>query len=418
MNRSDSFDQIVSDWLHADVEHRVPEHLDAVLRRTRTERQRPAWSSLERWLPMQTTLRFAPVPRLAWLLVVLALILAFGAAALLVGSHARPAPLSGLARNGEVIYSGPDHHLYVLDPVTDLSKALTTGASADHYPWLSPDGTRFFFLRESTVTDPVVGNPEPIFMVANVDGSDVRAISGPMTNTATADWTRDGARVLVASDVDGKPSITILTLDGSARPSVVDTAGMTATFVALRPDGREITFMGSKDSVAGVYAIGTDGRGLRTILPPNQGVDGPALSPDGTKIAYHQWITHGTIHVIDVNTLQDSVPAFDPAATDATFDEMPSWSPDGARLLFQRYSSAGGYRLATAPVTEGPVTETGPVMLENTNGADAAFSPDGAKIIAYYNADKSSWILDVNGGPGTKLPSNVAETATWQRTAP
>ncbi len=60
MNPSDAFDRHVSDWLHADAEHRVPEHLDAVLRRTRTERQRPAWSSLERWLPVDLTLDPAP----------------------------------------------------------------------------------------------------------------------------------------------------------------------------------------------------------------------------------------------------------------------------------------------------------------------------------------------------------------------
>ena len=63
MNRSDGFDHIVSDWLHADAEHRVPDHLDAVLRRTRTERQRPAWSSLERWLPVQPTLRLTRGPQ-------------------------------------------------------------------------------------------------------------------------------------------------------------------------------------------------------------------------------------------------------------------------------------------------------------------------------------------------------------------
>src|SRR3954453_13472959 len=101
MNRTDRFDQVVSDWLHEDAEHRVPEHLDAVLRRTSTERQRPAWSSLERWLPMQTTLRFAPVPRIAWLVVVLGLIFAIGLAVLAVGSRRQlPAPF-GPARNGQ-----------------------------------------------------------------------------------------------------------------------------------------------------------------------------------------------------------------------------------------------------------------------------------------------------------------------------
>ncbi len=92
MNPSDAFDRHVSEWLHADAEHRVPEHLDAVLRRTRTERQRPAWSSLERWFPVQTTLRLTPVPRVAWLLVVLGLVLALVAAALWVGSRATAAP--------------------------------------------------------------------------------------------------------------------------------------------------------------------------------------------------------------------------------------------------------------------------------------------------------------------------------------
>jgi len=57
MNPSDGFDRHVSEWLHADAEHRVPEHLDAVLVRTRTERQRPAWSSLEGGSPCRQ--RFA-----------------------------------------------------------------------------------------------------------------------------------------------------------------------------------------------------------------------------------------------------------------------------------------------------------------------------------------------------------------------
>ena len=95
-------------WLHEDAEHRVPDHLDAVLRRTQTERQRPAWSSLERWLPVQTTLRLAPGPedrlaprgprpghraRRGRLVVGLAGI--------------RPAPPFGPARNGAIVFGGP-----------------------------------------------------------------------------------------------------------------------------------------------------------------------------------------------------------------------------------------------------------------------------------------------------------------------
>src|SRR6476620_6642893 len=105
MNRDDTFDPTIADWLHAEADHRVPEHLEAVLRRTRTERQRPAWSSLERWLPVQTTLRFTPAPRVAWLLVVLGLIIAIGAAALWIGTRQRLPQPFGPARNGAIVMS-------------------------------------------------------------------------------------------------------------------------------------------------------------------------------------------------------------------------------------------------------------------------------------------------------------------------
>ena len=109
MNPSDAFERHVSDWLHADAEHRVPEHLDAVLRRTRTERQRPAWSSLERWLSMDLTAqnRFATRPTLGKALLVAAILVALiGLALFAVGSRIqRVPPPFGLAANGQITYS-------------------------------------------------------------------------------------------------------------------------------------------------------------------------------------------------------------------------------------------------------------------------------------------------------------------------
>ena len=50
----------MSAWLHEDATFRLPDHLDEVLAVTTVTRQRPAWSSLERWLPVDTTPRPAP----------------------------------------------------------------------------------------------------------------------------------------------------------------------------------------------------------------------------------------------------------------------------------------------------------------------------------------------------------------------
>ena len=106
MTRNERFDRTVSDWLDDEAGHRVPDYLGEVLARTTRTRQRPAWSSLERWLPMQTTLRLAPVPRIAWLLVVArASSLALGAAALVDRLAPRDSRRrSGSARNGAILY--------------------------------------------------------------------------------------------------------------------------------------------------------------------------------------------------------------------------------------------------------------------------------------------------------------------------
>ena len=271
MNRTDRFDDIVSDWLHADAEHRVPEHLDAVLLQTRTERQRPAWSSLERWLPMQTTLRLAPVPRVAWLLLVVGLVAALALAALAVGSrHRQPAPPFGLARNGSIVYGGTDNDIHTLDPVSGTTTTLITGVAGDHSPLLSPDGTRLLFLRDSATRDQGFGPLQPMIMVANDDGGDVRPLTGPLANFASyvgnAAWSHDGTLVAVISDVDSKPAIQVFTVDGSSPPVVIDTHLLSGIdYLAFRPGNEELTFRGVGPDGVGLFAVGSDGSGYRTI---------------------------------------------------------------------------------------------------------------------------------------------------------
>lgn len=87
----------------------MPTYRDQILQQTARTRQRPAWSFIERWLPMVDIAR-QPVlaPRLAWRtiglgLVLIALLVAM-IAALVVGSPPPlPAPF-GLARSGLVAY--------------------------------------------------------------------------------------------------------------------------------------------------------------------------------------------------------------------------------------------------------------------------------------------------------------------------
>jgi Tol biopolymer transport system component len=420
MTQRDGFDRMALEWLDEQAGRNAPSYLAEVLARTTRTRQRPAWSSLERWLPVLTTLRLAPVPRMAWLLVVAALIAAIFVAVLVAGSRSQPLPAPfGPARNGTVVYGGSDGDIHSLNTTTGTTSILVAGSPIDSAPLLSPDGTRILFLRD-VVLDPATGGQAATILTANVDGSNVKAITGNLANIQDAAWSHDGSKVIVAADLNESPALQLFSIGGTAPPFVIDTGGMAASSLAFRPGDHELTFLGSNDLGDGVYAVGVDGRGLRTIAPYTTPLTrlSASLSPDGSKVAYTVWDgTTGTLHVTDVATGRDTIPALDPPSGGGVIDEFSGWSPDGSLLVFGRYNGSPVVHFAVAPSTGGRVTEIGPGRAASADYAQ--FSPDGTSVLAYYGIDKSTWLLDPAGlAADRQLSSAITERSSWQRLAP
>ena len=118
MTLNDGFERTVSDWLDEQAGQGMPGYLDETLARTTRTRQRPAWSSLERWLPVDLSTRrstFACRTRCdlshcfssSRFLIAVVVTLAAGAR--------RPLPPPfGLARNGDIVTSR-EGDLYLID---------------------------------------------------------------------------------------------------------------------------------------------------------------------------------------------------------------------------------------------------------------------------------------------------------------
>ena len=78
MTTVDRLELELSEWLDAESAYHLPDHLGEVVAQTAVTRQRPWWSSLERWLPMDLTTRASTLapPRLGRMILVGLLILA------------------------------------------------------------------------------------------------------------------------------------------------------------------------------------------------------------------------------------------------------------------------------------------------------------------------------------------------------
>jgi Tol biopolymer transport system component len=429
MTTSRNFERDLRGWLREDSERRVPDHLADVLLRTAATDQRPWWTSPGRWLPVDRSLR-APViapARATRVLVVVAIIVALIAAAIFVaGSRERrlPPPF-GPARNGTFI-TGINGDLFTVDPGTGARTALAgnTSTGFEFGPGFSRDGTRLSFLR-------IEEGRGMELMVADPDGRNAVPVTPWLDSIDQADWSPDGSRIVYRTAVAGRGVITVVNADGTK--SRTFDLPLSANIVSwLPPDGRRILFrreqLTDTDEPPAIMTIAPDGSNPTVIVVAAPGADKNDLndvsaSPDGSVILYRAVPKTGpySIHLLTLATGRDVVL---PEPSDSDGQTSPGFSPDGTKVVYLRFYPAGLY-LVVAPADG---SSTGTVLpLKGGIGDDGptinnySFTPDGSAIVANELRSRDTWLLPIDGSPGTILASGVVAydaLTTVQRLAP
>jgi Tol biopolymer transport system component len=424
---TESFDRRLSTWLEQDAQRRVPDHLAEVLVATRATRQRPAWSSLERWLPVELTLRNLPVTmgRGVRIAAVLALLLAAALLAYLVagGLRARVPSPYGLAENG-LIASWRDGDIHVSAPDGTGDRVLIGGPTIDLAPSFSRDGTRLMFLREAEDATVTV-------MLAASDGTGVRQISGPLRDADWFEWSPAGdAIAAVHAGSNDRRVLSIIDPSGAKPMRTLDLSFSVDNNVDWRaPNGHELVLTGRDQPgdafLPTVYAVALDGtvRVVAPMAPHPFYYQELRLSADGRMAVFGafeplpgapQSASAARIHVLDLVTGEDRHLDFSPGA-----DELsPAISPDGRRVAFVTdcLGDCGSGLETPAQVMVANIDGTDAVAIgrpfEFLGAPTLVWSPD-ASMLALIQPDEGSWLLSTTS-PGD-MTSRPGVVAGWQR---
>ena len=426
MTTNSSFDRHLAAWLDRDAQERIPDHLTEVLVVTRAARQRPWWSSPERWLPVDVPVQLqqvaAPTQRL--LLLIVLLLAALLALWVVVGQQPR-FPLYGLARNGVTI-EDDGHDLFVVDPATGTKKPLVAGPDDEFWPYFAHDGSRFVFGRQTALG---------LFaVVADTSGANVKVVAGPVVGFDSLDWSGDARSLaMIAEDAKGHAALSVIdTRTGTSR--TLDLGGLLpATVSWLPPRGDEILFRGqgfSQDSTA-VFAIRPDGTGLRALTPGGQNdaaYSTPLASPDGSRIAYADWEgqTILRLHVFEIASGRDWML---PGPTATSHREPVAWSPDGRSLLIVENTLDGpapstgvGQLILVEAGGPGSALALGPAFPLAGDDSDgqirAEFSPDGSTVFMVHGQDHQLWTIPIEGSAATTTAWPSEYLPAVQRLAP
>ena len=346
-------------------------------------------------------------PRLPTLRIVLAALVALGAAA--VSSTALAGASAPYARNGMLAYTAHQKALQVfsISPDGSGTRRVSTSDAVEFLPVLSPDATRLAFVSQQD------GNAE--IYVSNADGSGATRVTSHPATDVTGAWSPDSRRLAFASDRDGNAELYVVELESLATTRVTRSAG-DDYFPAWSPDGTRIAFTSDRDGDDEIYVMNADGTGVSRVTRNEDDDWWPAWSPDGTQIAFTSDADdHGDLFELTSDIVVVAVDGSGRrrlTTTSGTFDVFPSWGADGrirftsdraadVALEIANVDGSGRRTLAASPAEEGL----------------GRWSPDGTRIafVSFRGGDGEISVVSAAGGKPRQLTRNRQEDVfpTW-----
>ncbi len=403
--RPDEFDSLMADWFDRDTQVRPREQLlAATLERTARTRPLPAWRLPERWLPLATlAIRRPAVPRGAFLLMIIALLVVAIAAALLLGIGTRRLPPQlGPAANGRIAYIAGGQLYSATSAGTDV-RQLTTGSTLKSAPAFSNDGAQITYTSTNATS-----SSDPFLYadlnVADADGTHARVLLANARAMSNPAWSPDGRFIAISTAETGiEDHVSVVAVDGSGITDLGD-FGAGAWSPSWSQDGTRLAIIvGEEPFTQHIWIVDRDGTNARQISQGSYkeiGEDGGAAmwSPDGTLLLFGGGDLSALYGQFIVGL--DGAPE---RLVDANGDNGV-WSPDGSRFAYLRAGTGSGPSVVIADRTGKEIR----VLAGQYAWHMPVWSPDGTRIAI---TDDRPGVLNTPGTPVTVILDAVGDAA-------
>lgn len=246
------------------------------------------------------------------------------------------------------------YQIYFLNIDEGIPKMVSSGRGACTCAYFRPDGKKIIFasshsdprLEESASDRPIPGyqrqggqyqwefTPYMNIYEANLDGSELTALTFGPEYKAECAYSYDGERIVFASNMGGSMNLYTMKSDGSDMLQVTNTIGRYNGGPFFSPDGKDIIFRADyeRPHYLQIYAIGSDGNNTRQ-LTFNDAVNwAPFWHPNGKIIAYTTSL-HGHMHY-EIYLLNIDSGISCRLTHNPTFDGLPVFSLEGDQILW------------------------------------------------------------------------------------
>ena len=294
-----------------------------------------------------------------------------------------------------------DEEIYVMNvDGTDQINLTNNPREDDSFPAWAPDGLHFVYSRYGCLTALSIADPLERIVLSKGNCTGIDSGTFP-------DWVQPGRSSSVESlstcspaisfmdERNGQTDIFAINSDGSGLRQLTNDAAQELA-MSWSPDGSQLIFQRSSeaDGTTELYLVNADGSGLMN-LTRNPGDDwSPAWSPDGKQIVFYSQRPGGmALYVMNHADRLKVTDGFAAAMIPGTqMGAWPSWSPDGKQLAYRQELPGNDEIFVINGDGSNPLNLT----RHSANDLSPDWSPDGKTIVFESMRDENYEIYAVN----------------------